>query len=232
MRLKTVIVDDEPIARKGMKSLIDKVDFLEHIDSAKDIDQLLQLLNAHEVDLILLDIEMPGMSGIDFMKTYQGDMQLAIFVTAYHQFAVDSYNLHAVDYLLKPVSFERFSDAMNRAKTIAEARANNQHPAQPFFIRHEGKFVKIEPKNVLVIASMQNYLKIHSADESIMIRSTLKEFQRQLGSMQFLMVHKSYIINVDEVESISASHLTVKGFGQIPIGRKFKDDVLARLLNR
>lgn len=230
--LKTVIVDDEPIARQGMETLVAKVKFLEHIGSAKDIEDLRTLLSENEVDLLFLDIELPGMSGIDFVKEFEGKMPLIIFVTAYHQFAVESYNLHAVDYLLKPVSFERFSDAVNRAQNVALNRAKNEATAQPFFVRHEGQFVKIDPMNILVVSSMQNYLRIHSEDESIMIRSTLKEFQKQLNSSMFLMVHKSYVVNTSQIESISSTHLTVKHFGQIPIGRKYKEDVFATLLNQ
>lgn len=231
MKLKTIVVDDEPLARKGVKSLVDKIDFLDFIDEAKDIEGLIKMLSNTSVDLVFLDIEMPGLSGIDFVKTYQDKLPLIIFITAYHDFAVESYTLHAVDYLLKPVSFERFYDAATKALDIHKSEVKPEGLDQPFFIRHEGQFQKIDPKEIRLISSMQNYIRVYQSDSKpLVIRNTLKEFQQRLNLNQFLLVHKSHVVNRSFIESISATHITLQDLGQIPIGRKHKEDIMKKLL--
>jgi DNA-binding LytR/AlgR family response regulator len=231
MKLKTVIVDDEPVARKGIREFAGKIDFLDCIGEAKDIDSLLGIIEHNDVDLIFMDIEMPGLSGIDFVKTYQKKLPLIVFVTAYHQFAVESYELHAADYLLKPVSFERFSVAAERALEIAKSRHRKPNNDEAFFVRHEGKYQRLDPKNIVYVSAMQNYIRVHlKSEEQLVLRSTLKDFEQQLSSSKFLLVHKSYLINIECVESLASTHIQLQNAGQIPVGRAFKDQVKKQLL--
>ncbi len=231
MNLKVVVVDDEPIARQGIKSFIEKIDFITFSGEAKNVEELKDVLDHTDVDLIFLDIEMSGLSEIDFVKTYGNTLPLIIFITAYHEYAVESYELHAVDYLLKPVSFDRFVDASNRAldiKTLSDRRNNTN---ASFYIKQDGRYVKVDPKEVLYISSMQNYVNLHSSDQKkLTIRSTLKEFLSHFDPDDFIMIHKSYIVNKECIESMTATHLTLRGSVQLPIGRKFKPTVKNALL--
>lgn len=232
MKLKAVVVDDEPLARKGIKSFVDKIDFLEFAGEAKDIEGLVMKLNETTVDVVFMDIEMPGLSGMDFVKTYENKLPLIIFITAYHDFAVESYAVHAVDYLLKPVSFERFYDAATKALEIKKSEAQQDGTDHPFFVRHEGQFQKVNPKEIRLVTSMQNYIRVYQGDaKPIVVRNTLKEFHQRLNPNQFLFVHKSHVVNRSFIDSITASHVNLSEFGQIPIGRKYKDELMKILLD-
>lgn len=233
MKLRSIVVDDEPIARAGIVSYLKKIDFLELVGEARDTDELNELLKSNDVDLIFLDIEMPGISGIDFVKNYEGQLPLFIFVTAYHDFAVESYDLHAVDYLLKPASLERLSAAATRALEVYKYRNGDTADGEPFFVKHEGKYEKVDPNEILCVSSMQNYVKLHlKGGGMLVVRSTLKEFQDHLTTRDFLMVHKSYVVNTDHVTSVSSTALEVSEIGQIPVGRTYKEEVLETLLKR
>jgi len=231
-KLKCAVVDDEPIARRGLKNFIDKVDFLEFEGFAKDVDTLLQMLSETEIDLIFLDIEMPGISGIEFVKEYTEKLPLIIFITAYQEFAVESYNLHAVDYLLKPTSFERFLDAANRALEIWTIHHSKQGEKDFFFLRHEGLFKKIVKTDIAFISAMQNYVHLHmEVGRPLMVHYSLKSIQSYLDD-NFIMIHKSYIVNLDYVEAVAANTVTLAGHGQVPIGRHYKAEVVPKLMGQ
>ncbi len=233
MKLRSIVVDDEPLARSGLRSYLEQIPLVEVVGEAGDTDQLSEILERESVDLIFLDIEMPGLSGIDFVKKYEGDLPLFIYVTAYHDFAVESYELHAVDYLLKPVSPDRLTAAVQKAQEVYRFRAGAIGTDDPFFVKHEGKYEKVDPGEILCVSSMQNYVKLHvKGGEMLIIRSTLKEFQQQLGADNFLMVHKSYVVNTDHVRSVSSSGIEINELGQIPLGRTHKDKVLDIILKR
>lgn len=233
MKLRSIVVDDEPLARSGLRSYLDQIPLVEVVGEAGDTDQLTEILERESVDLIFLDIEMLGLSGIDFVKKYEGDLPLFVYVTAYHDFAVESYELYAVDYLLKPVSLDRLTSAVEKAVEVFRFRAGAHGADDPFFVKHEGKYEKVDPGEILCVSSMQNYVKLHvKGGEMLIIRSTLKEFQQQLSADNFLMVHKSYVVNTDHVRSVSSSGIEIHELGQIPLGRTHKDKVLDILLKR
>ncbi len=231
MKLNTIIVDDEPVARKGIREFAEKIDFIEVIGEARDIESLLSLMEDSQIDLLFMDIEMPGLSGIEFARSYEKKLPLIVFVTAYHQFAVESYDLAAVDYVLKPVSFERLAKAADRALEIADSRNKKRKDGAPFFVRHEGRYHRIDPGQVVYVSALQNYVRLYmTSGDQFVVRSTLKDFEQQLNSSQVLMVHKSYLVNCSFVESIASNHIQVKDYGQIPVGRAYKDAVFQRLL--
>jgi DNA-binding LytR/AlgR family response regulator len=228
--INCVVADDEPIARKGILELIDKVDFLNVSGTAKDVFELEKLLEIREVDILFIDIEMPGISGIDFVKTYEGRMPLVVFTTAYPDYAVESYSLKAFDYLLKPVSKERFRMTADRAKEALSALLPTREKKDYFFVRCDGRYEKLIMSEIVYISGMQNYIKIHfSSGKTMVVHSAMKSIFRQLDESRFIMVHKSYIVNLDYIASVSGSHVSLTGLGQIPIGRHFKASILPRL---
>ena len=146
---------------------------------------------------------------------------------------MESYTLHAVDYLLKPVSFERFYDGAKRALDISKSNDSDNKEDSTFFLRHEGAFKRIDPEQIAYVSALQNYTRIHDTDDSqLIVRYTLKGIVDLLDPEQFIMIHKSYVVNMKHVDSISGSNLTITGKGQLPIGRKYKEEVVKRLLNR
>lgn len=230
-RLTCVVVDDEPIARKGIRSFVERLDYLDFIGFAKDIDELIQILKTTTIDLLFLDIEMPGLSGMEFAQTYEEKLPMIIFVTAYHEYAVESYNVHAVDYLLKPVSFDRFKLSAERALEIASSKSPDSSSRDSFFLRHDGKFLRVNYREIVYLSAMQNYVRIHLMNhKQLVVRYTMKTIMEFLDPDRFLTVHKSYIVHKDHVEAVSSGYLSMAGYGQIPIGRTFKDDVLPKLI--
>ncbi len=230
--INCVVADDEPIARKGILEFIDRVEFLNVSGTAKDADELEKLLAYREVDLLFIDIDMPGVSGIDFIKTYEGKMPLVVFTTAYPDYAVESYSLKAFDYLLKPVSPERFRITAERALDTLCALLPSREKKDYFFVRCDGRYEKLVMSEIVYISGMQNYVKIHFASgKTMVVHSAMKSIFRQLDESRFIMVHKSYIVNLDFISSVSGSHVSLADLGQIPIGRHFKAGILPRLYN-
>jgi DNA-binding LytR/AlgR family response regulator len=229
--MKCIIVDDEPLARKGIQAFVEKVDFLDFKGFAKDSEDIISLLEQESIDLIFLDIEMPGLSGIDFVKTYEKSLPLIIFITAYHEHAVESYSLHAVDYLLKPTSFERFLDAVQRAKEVFESNQQKQNDKDSFFLRHEGQYKKIIKKEIAYISAMQNYVRLHiEVGRPLVVHYSMKAIREYLDE-KFVPIHKSYIVNLDYIEAFSSTGVTIKGHGQLPIGRQYKKEVASLLIS-
>lgn len=230
--INCVVADDEPIARKGILEFIDKVEFLNVSGTAKDVYELEKLLQYREVDLLFLDIEMPGISGIDFIRNYEGRMPMVVFTTAYPEYAVESYDLQAFDYLLKPVSLDRFRLTAERALEALSQLLPSREKKDYFFVRSEGKYEKLVMSEIVYISGMQNYIKIHfSNGKTLVVHSALKSIYRQLDENRFMMVHKSYIVNLDFIASVSGSHVSLTELGQIPIGRHFKSSIMPRLYN-
>ncbi len=229
--INCVVADDEPIARKGILEFIDKVDFLNVAGTAKDVYELEKLLGQREVDLLFIDIDMPGVSGIDFIRNYEGRMPLVVFTTAYPEYAVESYSLKAFDYLLKPVSPERFRMTAERAMDTLSVLMPKEKKDY-FFVRCDGKYEKLVMSDIVYISGMQNYVKIHfSSGKTMVVHSALKSIYRQLDENRFIMIHKSYIVNLDYIASVSGSHVSLTELGQIPIGRHFKASIMPRLYN-
>lgn len=233
--INCVIIDDEPLARKGLKEYIADVDFLNLIGEFDNPVKVVGLLSRGEVQLLFLDIQMPKITGLDFLKTIQHAPPV-IFTTAYPQYAIEGFELNALDYLVKPVSFERFFKAAMRAKEFYEIREVNSEEskktaAQPdyFFIKAENKLVKLFFNQILVAEALQNYVVIHTASKKYITYLTFKSVEEYLPSDQFIKTHKSYIIAADKIESIDANDIKI-GQHHIPISRNLKEKVMEKLL--
>lgn len=226
--IKCIITDDEPLARKGLQGYIDKIDFLELTGACEDAVQLNSLLKQQPADLLFLDIEMPYVTGIDFLKnTIQAPK--VIFTTAYEQYAIKGYELDVLDYLLKPISFERFLKAANKAYDYFAGATTNQD--NYLFIKTDNKLEKVHLNELLFVEAMENYVALYTPDKKLITHSTLKALQEKLPTNQFIQPHKSYLVNMQCIQSIEGNILHVGGKYRIPISKYQKEDIMEKIVN-
>ena len=229
--LRCVIIDDEPIARKGLKEYINDVDFL-HLEGEFDNPmKAMDLLLLQQIDLIFLDIQMPKITGLEFLRSLINPPAV-IFTTAYPQYAIDGFELNAVDYLLKPFSFERFWKAVLKVKSLHESGKSAVHPSPTrdyFFIKSDSRLVKIDYNDILFVEALQNYVAIHTVNKKFITYLTFKSVEEHLPPDQFLKIHKSYIIALARVDSIEGNEVRI-GQHSLPISRTSKDEVMEKLL--
>ncbi|MEI6410760.1 MAG: LytTR family DNA-binding domain-containing protein [Bacteroidota bacterium] len=239
MILRCIIVDDEPLARKFLEDYVRQIPFLQHAGSCKNAFEAMELLQKEPVDLMFLDIQMPGMLGTKFLASLR-EKPMVIFVTAYSNYAVESYDLDVVDYLMKPASFERFTTAVFKALDEKQKSA----PVQPnipvpepapdpdfFFVNVEYALVKISIPDITHIEGMKDYVKIflQNAAKPILTKMTLKSILEKLPQDRFLRVQKSFIVNTAKVESIR-NHQIMIGKHEIPASEGGLEELL-KVLN-
>ena len=234
MKINSVLIDDEPLARKGLKEYIADVDFLHLIGEFDSPLKAADLITSGEVQLLFLDIQMPKITGLDFIKTLQNPPPV-IFTTAYPQYALDGFEMNALDYLVKPISFDRFLKATLRAKEFYEVREENltgkPGPADDyFFIKADNKLVKLMYDDILFAEALQNYVVIHTKDKKYITYLTFKSVEDYLPAGKFIKTHKSYIVSAAKIESIEGNIIRT-GPHQVPISRNLKEEVMDRLLN-
>lgn len=232
--INCIVVDDEPMAIDILKTHLSKIEDVTILATCKNASEAFNVINKQEVDLIFLDINMPGISGISFAKSINRSIKI-IFTTAYREFAVDGFNLHAVDYLLKPISFERLLDALNNFSEIHRKSANStiKEETQPsfIFIRVDRRMLKLIFDEILFIESLSDYLKIHlQNNEVVVLRETITNIADKMPSIQFLRIHRSFIINIKEVVSYNNEEIVIKD-KSLPISRSYKEQVLTYLNN-
>ena len=228
--LNCIIIDDEPIARKGLREYIDDVEFI-HLESEFDNPiKAMDTLTHHKIDLIFLDIQMPKITGLEFLKSLINP-PLVIFTTAYPEYAVDGFELNAVDYLLKPFSFERFWKAVLRAKQIHESvkPVISTTGEDYFFIKSDSRLVKVYYKDILFVEALQNYVAIHTKEKKLITYLTFKSVEEHLPADLFLKIHKSYIISLSKVDSIEGNEVKV-GTHSLPISRTSREEIMEKLL--
>lgn len=230
MKINCIIIDDEPLARKGLKEYISDIDFL-NLTGEFDSPLKLSGMNMQDIQLLFLDIQMPKITGIEFFKTLHPAPPV-IFTTAYSQYALDGFNLNALDYLMKPISFERFLKAALKAKEYYELRQTNsvEKDAEYFFIKADNKLVKIFFNDILFAEALQNYVTIYTKEKKFITYLTLHSLEEYLPQQHFIKTHKSFIVPVNKVESIEGNDIRI-GNHHIPISRNYKDEVMAKLVN-
>ncbi len=227
MKIKCIITDDEPLARKGMQGYVGKTDFLELVAVCEDAVQLSSVLKQQAVDLIFLDIEMPYISGIEFLKSTSNPPKI-IFTTAYEKYALQGYELDVLDYLLKPVSFERFLKAANRAFDYFNAAV--KPGSQYLFVKTDTRLEKVIFADILFAEAMENYLAIYLPDKKLIIHSTMKGLLESLPAADFIQPHKSYIVNMNKIRSIEGNILHIDKF-QVPVSKYQKEEMMERIIN-
>lgn len=221
--IKALAIDDEPLALSVIEAFCAQLDYIDLQKSFTKPNEALKHLNKFPADLLFLDIHMPSLTGIDFYKNIEQNT-LVIFCTAHGQYAVEGFNLNALDYLLKPFTFERFKQATDKARDFY-ATTNNQK-AQHIFVRADYSLQKIMLDDIMCIEALDDYLKIYiNNQKTIVARMTMKAMLEKLPSLDFMRVHRSFIVPIKKVESLRNKTLQL-GDKKIPVGNSFEEEVL------
>jgi len=228
-KIKCVIVDDEPFARKGLTGYIEKIDFLELCGICENAIELNSLLKQQQVDLLFLDIEMPHINGIDFLKNGK-NIPKVILTTAYEQYALNGYELDVLDYLLKPISFERFLKAANKAHTWFSQEKPGAADPEYFFVKADSKLEKINFSDILFVEALENYVAIYTTEKKIIAHLPLKMLQEKLPPQRFIQPHKSYLVALERINAIEGNILYVMQY-QIPVSKYQKEEIMEKIIN-
>ncbi len=235
--MRCIIVDDEPIARRGIEKLAAAVPSLEVVGSFESADAAGRFMADHEVDLVFLDIQMPGVSGVEFAATIPRTT-LVIFTTAFSQYAVESYEVDAVDYLLKPIEPERFRRAVEKAASYHALLLAEEHSGESsrvendfIFIKSDRRFFKVAFKEILFIEGLKDYVIIQTDTRRLITHLTLKAIHELLPAGVFLRANRSYIVNKDRVESFSTSDVFIGPY-EIGLGNLYRDAFLKALTEK
>jgi DNA-binding LytR/AlgR family response regulator len=230
--IRCAVIDDEPLARKGIVGSIQEVPFLELIGAFADPSEAIPVLTSGRVDLLFLDMRMPRMNGLDLLRSLP-HKPATVVISAHTEHALESYELEVLDYILKPFPPERFLKAVNKAREYLELKAqardgflrNEDH----FFVKSEGSYMKIRFDEVLFVQAMQNYVIIRTVERQHVCYLTISAMEGQLPADRFLKVHKSYIVPLAKVDAIEADGLRVAGT-LIPISRSGREGIVARIM--
>lgn len=239
MKVKCIIVDDEHLAQDILEEYIKRVDFLQLEAKCRSVVEAMNILNRKKIDLIFLDIQMPEITGLQFLKSFSVNSSI-IITTAYSEHAIEGYDLAVLDYLLKPIPFDRFLKAVNRfmQNRLASIPENSstQREEQPdnsqLFVKSEKHMIGIKPEKILYIESIRNNSVIYLEDsKKVTVLTTLSHLEDKLSKTTFLRIHRSYIISVQHIESFTQNHIQI-GAKFLPIGRNYKQSVMAFLNSR
>lgn len=225
-KIKCVIVDDEPLAISLLKSYVQKVPFLELVFSAENPIEALEFIQNNESHLVFLDIQMPELTGMNFMKIL-GDKKKYILTTAYSEYALEGYEHNIIDYLLKPVSFERFYKSALKAQdrfAIVENKADAY-----FFVKYSGQQHRINCKDILYVESIKDYINIKTAEQEYIVLDTLKSMEQQLPEQSFVRIHKSFIINVDRINYVAGKKAVLVSGHEIPVGESYRINLITKI---
>lgn len=219
---KCVVVDDEPIAREILISYIDKTPNLTLVKSFKNASEVLIFMQENSADIYFLDINMPEISGLSLAKIINKKAKI-IFTTAYRDYAVDGFNLQAVDYLLKPIAYDRFLQSLEQVETKKEIEVTHSF----MFVRSDRKMIKVDFDNILYVESLSDYVKIITPDKTIVTRETISNLEEKLNN-NFIRIHRSYIVSLNKINSYTNEYIEVLNKA-LPISRGYKESVLQKL---
>lgn len=236
MTIKCLVVDDEPVARKGIAGYVGQTPFLELAGTCKSAVEANEVVHHERIDLLFLDIQMPDLTGIEFMKSLENPPAV-IFTTAYRDYAIEGFELNALDYLVKPIAFQRFLKAANKAQSYFEMQRQSQpKPVEVatvspeyFFIKSDGQFIKIKLADVLYFESEKDYVFIHTEQKRYLTLLSLKQLEKELPTDKFLRVHRSYFVALDKIEMVDGNNLIIKG-KEIPVSRSLQDTIFNTLI--
>ncbi len=229
--IQCVIIDDEPLARECIANYIREIDFLKVVGEGNNPLKLTEILEQHHVDLIFLDIQMPVMNGIEFLKI-TNHRPSVIVTTAYPNYALEGFELDVVDYLLKPITFNRFFKAVKKVWELQQIKNNPPSNISAttgidyFFIKNDRTYEKIYAKDILYVEAMQNYVAFHTLDhKKHLALITMKQAEENLNNHNFIRVHKSFIVSIEKIQSIVDNKISIDS-SQIPIGRNYKNRLM------
>lgn len=228
-RIRCLVVDDEPPAREIIRRYIEQVPGLEFAGECGNALQAFAFLQQHAVDLVFLDIRMPQLNGNDFLKTLKFPPK-AIFTTAFSEYALEGYELDAVDYLLKPVQFDRFLKAVNKAFQLAQPKteviAVEEKKNESFvYFRADRKMVKVMLKDILYIESMKDYIKVITSEGTIITKQSISSVEAMLPEREFIRVHRSYIVSLRHIRSFTSDMIGIEKT-ELPIGKLYRNEVM------
>jgi two-component system, LytTR family, response regulator len=227
--ISCIITDDEPFARKGLQGYVEKIGFLDLKATCEDALQLTNQLQKQPVDLLFLDIQMPHITGIEFIKALSNPPKV-IFTTAFEQYALQGFELDVIDYLLKPISYERFLKAAWKARDFFALREDKGGASVPYiFLKSNGKLEKINFDEILFIEGMENYVSVYLENKKIITHITIKALLEKLPAGQFIQTHKSYIVAINKVDSIEGNTLHIQKH-QVPLSKNQRDVVLGQIV--
>ncbi len=236
MKIKCIVVDDEPLAIRVIESHIEKINDIELVAKCSNAIEALEILKNNKIDLIFLDIQMPELTGLEFLNTLQNPPTI-IFTTAYRNYAIDAFELDILDYLLKPITFERFCKSINKFYKLLtnkepEALGNTslrQVGPDPFiYIKRNKTMIKILLKDILFIESIKDYIRIHTNKDSYITKQQISVIEKNLPDEYFIRVHKSFIVSIEKITTFSPNFIGIND-KKIPIGRSYKAYALSKL---
>lgn len=228
--MKCIIVDDNKMARMALKQLVSQVSNLELVAECNDAEEALETLNTTQIDLLLLDIEMPGMTGLDLTKKLGNSRPLIIFTTAKKDYAVEAFELNVVDYLVKPIAMPRFRQAVDKAQEVLDSNKQEvKVEEQAFvFVKDNGVLKRIAIDDILFLEAMGDYVKVHTPQKFHVVHATLKSIEEKLPSSKFLRVHRSYIVAINKIDYIQEGTISI-GKTTIPVADTHKSNLNKRL---
>lgn len=234
MKTKCLVIDDEPLARDLMRSHIEKLENFEICAECGDAMKALQELHNHKVDLMFMDIQMPQITGIEFLKTLKNPPKV-IITTAYREYALDGFELDVVDYLLKPITFERFLKSVNKYYQATQDEVKTLQPRNNFntavpeeafiYVKENKKVLKVHLNDILYVEGLSEYVQIYTSEKKIITKSSMTNLSEKLPEDQFMRIHKSFIVGLSKIEAFTSSSIEVPG-KELPIGRSYKNSVL------
>jgi len=227
MKIPCIAIDDEPLAVKKISAYIQKTPFLELVAECRSAFEAMSILEHHKIRLIFIDINMPDLNGLEFVKSLT-DKPYIVFTTAYSEYAVEGFQVDAADYLLKPITYSSFLKAANKVKNLIELTTNNQNEivrttASHLFVKSDYKLIRIELDDIRYIEGQHEYIKINLANgKPVMTHLSMKAIEEQLPSGQFMRVHRSYIVNLKKVSVIERNRIVFDGKVYIPVSEQYK----------
>lgn len=226
MKTRCLVIDDEPLARKGLEEFIAQTPFLVHVASFSCAMAALAFLKEHPVDVMFLDIQMPDMTGIEFMEVL-ADPPKVLFTTAHREFAVEGFELDVADFLLKPFSYNRFLKGVHKA--ISSAEKPEQPQKNPIFIKCDGMIVKVFIEDITFVETAKDYVRIHTVNETYMTLVSLKHIEKELPQEQFIRVHRYYLVAYAHIEKLEGNRIYV-GDSRITISRALREQVYQAII--
>jgi two-component system LytT family response regulator len=228
MKIPCIAIDDEPLAVKKISAYIQKTPFLELVAECRSAFEAMEILNNRAIQLIFIDINMPDLSGLEFVKSLT-DKPYIVFTTAYSEYAVEGFQVDAADYLLKPITYANFLKAANKVKNLIDLTASSQKEsiratASHLFVKSDYKLIRIELDDIKYIESQHEYIKIHMINSKpVMTQLSMKAIEEQLPTGQFMRVHRSFIVNLKKVSVVERNRIVFDGKVYIPVSDQYKE---------
>lgn len=222
-KIRCLLVDDEHLALEILELYCSKIDYLDVVGTCKNADEAAFFLQHNKVDLLLVDIQMPRLNGMEWYKNLSSK-PLVIFCTAFQHFAVESYEVNAIDYLLKPFSLERFNKAIEKTKEIIEKKTNQETIEQSIFVRSDRKEIRVKIDDILFIQSMSNYYVVTTTEKKIIGYGSISTLESTLQAFNFIRIHRSYLVAKNKIGTIATNSIIVSTY-ELPIGRNYRKNI-------